>query len=94
MFGAVQDLSGPSALDLGCVLPALDGQTGLGPQQIVESQQQRQPLPVLVLAALLDLVIAEVPFQVEKRMLHFGLQRGLGPIHPGFTGSKLRRPRL
>ena len=46
-------------------------------QQIAESQQHGQPLAPLVLAAVADLVIAEVPFHGSKRMLHFG------PIRPG-----------
>ena len=37
---------------------------------------------VFVLAAVADLVIAEVPFHCAKRMLHLGPQRGLGPLHP------------
>ncbi len=62
------------------MLPALGGQAGGSAQQIVESQPQGQP--VLVLAAVADLVIAEVPFHGAKRMLHLGPQRGLGPFHP------------
>ena len=62
--------------------PASGGQTGRRAQQIGESQQQGQSLPVFVLAAVADLVIAEVPFHGAKRMLHFGPQRGLGPLHP------------
>ena len=58
----------------GRVQPASGGQTGRRAQQIVESQQQRQSLPVLVLAAVADLVIAEVPFHGAKRMLHLGPQ--------------------
>ena len=78
----VQALCGPHAPDLGRVRPALGGQTGCRAQQIVKSQPQGQPLPVLVLAAVADLVIAEVPFHGAKRMLHLGPQRGLGPFHP------------
>ena len=62
--------------------PASGGQTGRRAQQIVKSQQQGQPLPVFVLAAVADFVVAEVPFHGAKRMLHFGPQRGFGPFHP------------
>ena len=40
----------------------------------LKSQQQGQPLSVLVVAAVADLVKAEVPFQGVKRMLNFGPQ--------------------
>ncbi len=72
--GVSQALCGPSAPAWGRVQPASGGQTGRRAQQIVKSQQQGQPLPVLVPAAVADLVIAEVPFHGAKRMLHFGPQ--------------------
>ena len=73
-FRGSQALWRPSAPAWGRVQPASGGQTGRRAQQIVESQQQRQSLPVFVLAAVADLVIAEVPFHGAKRMLHLGPQ--------------------
>ena len=57
-------------------------------QQIAESQQHGQPLAPLVLAAVADLVIAEVPFHGSKRMLHFGPLR-LGGQSQGHRGDRL-----
>ena len=58
----IRGVAGRSRPCVGRVRPALGGQTWCRAQQIVESQPQGQPLPVLVLAAVADLVIAEVPF--------------------------------
>ena len=68
--------------DLGRVLTALGGQLCCCAQQIVESQQEGRPLPVIVLAAVAKLAITEVPFSNVKRMLHLGPHRGPGPLHP------------